>query len=185
MLVSLRDSYTGEHQTAINSGFGSTLISLISAGFSKRAKMNIRVAAEQVKTYTLDNSDCWFEEATGLEATRAWIEREFDRGHNIYIIIGFHTVTNASISQDSIDGKDASGQINIPASLSLAATGVVAPLGNTIDPGISIHQQGLDRAQSQFMAPGEQVCALEYRKVCHQWLSSKRVDKSRLSKVCH
>lgn len=185
VLVSLRDSYTGEHHTASKSSFGSTLTSLISAGFSNRAKTKIRIATEQVKTYSLDNSDFWFEEATRLEATRTWIERAIDRGHDIYMIVGFHTVTNASISQDSIDGKNAAAQINVPASLSLAAAGVITPLGNTIDPGVSVHRQGLDREQSHFVAPGEQVCALEYRKVCHRWLSSKHVDKSRLSKVCH
>jgi len=185
VLVSLRDSYTGEHHTASNSGFGSSLTSLISAGFSKRAKTKIRVATDHVKTYTLDNSDFWFEEATGLEATRVWFERAFDRDHDVYMIVGFHTVTNASISQDSIDGKNAAAQINVPASLFLATAGVITPLGNAIDPNVSVHRQGLDKEQSQFVAPGEQVCALEYRKVCHRWLSSKRVDKSRLSKVCH
>ncbi|KAN0069271.1 hypothetical protein V8E54_012286 [Elaphomyces granulatus] len=70
------------------------------------------------------------------------------------MIVGFYTVTNASISQDSIDGA-----LRPTFRQSLAAAG--------------------------FVAPGGQICALEYRKVCHRWLSSKRIDKSRLSKVCH
>ena len=69
--------------------------------------------------------------------------------------------------------------------LSLTVTGVIVPFGNSIDPGVVVSQQGLDSAQSQFVAPGEQVCAFECRKICYRWLSSKRVDKSRLSKMYH
>ncbi|KAL2136725.1 hypothetical protein VTI74DRAFT_1766 [Chaetomium olivicolor] len=145
--------------------------------------MKICIATEHVKTYTLDNSDGWFEEATRLQATRAWLERAIDRGHDIYMIVGFHTITNANIRQESVVGKSAGSQINVPASLSLAAAGVVALLGDAVDPNVAVHQQCLDGAQSQFVVHGEQVCALEYRKICHSWLSSKHIDKSRLSKV--
>jgi len=185
VLVSFRESYAGEHHAASCSGCGSTLTSLASAGFSKRAKVKIRVTTEHVKTYTLDNSECWFEEVTCLQATRAWIERAIDRGRDIYMIVCFHTVTNASVSQESVVGSTGGGKINVPVSLALAAAGIVLPLGNAIDPSVAVDQQGLYGAQSQFVVPGEQVCALEYRKICHKWLSSKHIDKSRLSKVCY
>ncbi len=41
----------------------------------------------------------------------------------------------------------------------------------------------MDGAQSQYTAPGEQVCALEYRKICYGWLPSKHIDKAQLSNV--
>ncbi|WKT54201.1 hypothetical protein QSH57_004785 [Fusarium oxysporum f. sp. vasinfectum] len=182
-LVSLLDSYTSEHQAASQSAFSATLTSLISAAFSKRARMKVRVATDHIKTYTLDNSDDWFNKVTCLPATRAWIERAIDRGEDIYMIVGFYTATNASISQTSIVRNSAGGQIQVPVALSLSAAGVVAPIGNLLDPGVGVSQQGLDGAASQFVAPGEQVCALEYRKLCHRWLSSKDVDNSRLSEV--
>ncbi|KAH7131155.1 hypothetical protein EDB81DRAFT_808007 [Dactylonectria macrodidyma] len=183
VLVSLLDSYTGEHETASHSAFNASFTSLLSAGFSKRAKMKIRVATNRVKTYTLDNSDSWFDEATGLRATRVWIERAIDRGEDVYMIVGYRTVMDASISQASIMGNSAGGQTTVPATLSLTAAGVIAPIGGLLDPSVRVHQQDLDRATSQFVAPGEQVCALEYRKLCHRWLSSKHVDNSRLSGV--
>lgn len=184
-LVSLRVSYSGEHSAGSGFGFSSTLTSVVSAGFSKRAKAKVRVVTDQVKTYILDNSDGWFEEATRATAARAWIERNIDRGRDIYLIVGFHTVTDASISQESTLGEGVSGQINVPVGLSLAAAGVVVPLGDLLDPGIAIEKQGLDGAASQYKVRGEQVCALEYRKIRHKWFSSKEIDKSRLSRVCH
>ncbi|WAO94559.1 Hypothetical protein NCS54_01214800 [Fusarium falciforme] len=183
VLVSLLDSYTGQHETASRSAFNASLTSLLSASFSKRAKMKICVATDRVKTYTLDNSDSWFDEAIGQAATRGWIERALDRGEDIYMIVGYRTVTDASVSQASILGNSAEGQITVPATLSLAAAGAIVPIGGLLDPSVGIRQQGLDGATSQFMAPGEQVCAFEYRKLCHRWLSSKHVDNSRLSGV--
>ncbi|KAK4246223.1 hypothetical protein C7999DRAFT_33356 [Corynascus novoguineensis] len=167
VLISLRGSYNGEHQSASKSTFASTLTSLLSAGFSKREKMKICVTTEHVKTYTLDNSDGWFEEVTRLQVTRAWLERAIDRGHNIYMIVGFHTFTDANIRQESVVGKSVGGHISVPTSLSLTAAGVVALPGAVVDPKVALRQQFLDGAQSQFVVDGEQVCALEYRKVTH------------------
>ncbi|PNP82361.1 hypothetical protein FNYG_04296 [Fusarium nygamai] len=143
-LVSLLDSYTSEHQAASISASSATLTSLISAALSKRARMKARVATDHIKTYTLDNSDDWFNKATCLPATRAWIERAMDRGEDTYVIVGFHTATDASISQTSIVGNSAGGQIQVPVTLSLSAAGVVAPIGNQLDPGVGVNQQGLD-----------------------------------------
>ncbi|KAL2192306.1 hypothetical protein P885DRAFT_47970, partial [Corynascus similis CBS 632.67] len=173
VLSSLRGSYIGEHQSASKSAFASTLTSLLSAGISKREKIKVYVTTEHVRTYTLDNSDGWFEEATRLQITRAWLERAIDRGHHIYMIVGFHTFTNANIRQESVVGKNTGGHISVPTSLSLAATGVVALPGAVVDPKVGLRQQFLDGAQSQFVVDGEQVCALEYRKIRHNWLSSR------------
>lgn len=54
---------------------------------------------------------------------------------------------------------------------------------NLTDPGIGGARQDLHSVQSRFETPGELVCALQYRKVCHRWFSSKTVGASRLSTV--
>ncbi|KAB5572285.1 hypothetical protein GE09DRAFT_956676, partial [Coniochaeta sp. 2T2.1] len=71
------------------------------------------------------------------------------------------------------------GQITVPVGLSLAAAGAIVPFGRALDPSAA----GSDGTQSQFVAPGEHICAVQYRKICHQWLSSKHIDKARLSEV--
>ncbi|KAB5539210.1 hypothetical protein GE09DRAFT_1248163 [Coniochaeta sp. 2T2.1] len=139
MLTSLHASYTGEQHTSSTSGFGSTLTSLLSAGFSKRAKMKIRVTTEDA----------------------------FDRGQDVYMVVGFHTVTNATVTHESLAGSSVGGQITVTVGLSLAAAGVVVRLGSAVDPSATVYQQGYDRAQSQFGAPGEHICAVQYRKICH------------------
>ncbi|EXM14337.1 hypothetical protein RAB80_016453 [Fusarium oxysporum f. sp. vasinfectum] len=180
--VSTRETFVGLNHKSSNTSFASALTSLMSAGFSKRAKAQVKITADCVKTYALDNSDDWFTKATDILATKTWIERQADRGHNIYMVVGFHTITNARIVQELVHGIGAGGQIHVPFNLSLAAFGAVVPLGEIIDPSVGGNTDGVDSAQTSFMALGEQICALQYRKIRHRWLSSKSTDTFRLSK---
>jgi hypothetical protein len=180
-IVVPRSSYAGLNQIATSRGFGTLLTSFIAAGFTKRAKIRISITAEHVKTYTLDNSNEWFEEAIGISVTRTWVGKAVNRGDQVYMIVGFHTVTNARIVEESTKGGHVGGQINLPIGLSLNAAGAIAPFANLVDPAFGGSRQDLDAAQSCFLAPGELVCALQYRKMNHTWFSSKTIDASRLS----
>ncbi|KAH6665283.1 hypothetical protein F5X68DRAFT_217478 [Plectosphaerella plurivora] len=181
-IVSYRYNFTGTNQQSKSSAFASGLTALFSSTFSKRAKTSIRVEADAVTTYTLSNSDDWFAEAVGLHGTRKWYERAVDKGYVIYMIVGFHTVTDARIYQELVHDSSNGAEFNIPVSLSLATMGAVVPFGELIDPAIGGQSQGLKKEQSFFVAPGEQVCAFQYRRIKYQWLSSNVVDTARLSK---
>ena len=45
--------------------------------------------------------------------------------------------------------------------------------------GSNINRQGIQR---DYVAPGEQVCAVQYRMVCFKWVSSHSLDKAFLEK---
>ncbi|KAK5994025.1 hypothetical protein PT974_07465 [Cladobotryum mycophilum] len=156
-VIVVRETYTGVHETTSHSSFGSSLTSLLSTQFSKRAKKTVRVIASQVTTSMLDNSDSWFEEATRIPATQTWIERQVDQGHDIFLIVGLHTVTDASIMHES-------------------------SLGKSYRPKHRGEHQAFAGAQSQFVVPGDQVCALQCRRISHRWLSSRHVEQFRLKR---
>jgi len=178
----VRGQYTRTSQNERSAGFATKLTSLVSSGFSKRANARVRIETQVVKTYTLDNAEAWFSEATNFEDTRRWIERAIG-GNGIYFVVGFHTVTDARIVHESIEGHQLGGEITMPVGLTLAAVGVVAPLGNIVDPAVSGIQRVLDGVKTQFVAPGEQICALQFHKVSYRWLHSKKVDNLTLSKA--
>jgi hypothetical protein len=138
----------------------------MAVGFSKQARAQVKIIAEEVKIYTLDNSDTWFETAVEISNTRRWIERQLARRKEMYIVVGFCTVTDTCIVQHTAKDSQAKGQIGIPTALTLAAAGVVALLGNLVDPTVGSTRQYLDSIQVQFVAPGEQICSVQYRKVC-------------------
>jgi hypothetical protein len=177
----VRSQYRRVLQDESSASFASKMTSLLSSGFSKRANRAVRIETNAVKTYILDNSEAWFTEATGFEETKKWIERAIG-GNGIYFVVGFHTVTDARIVHESVQGHQLAGQVTSPVGLSLAAVGVVAPLGNIVDLAVRGNQTVLDGARTQFVAAGEQICALQYIKISYQWLYSKKVENLKLSK---
>ncbi len=179
-IVSLRDSYVGLQQRGSHASFASTLTSLMSAGFSKRAKTQVRVSAEQVTTYTLDSSDDWFERAMQISDTRTWIERAVATDNKIYMVVGFHVIKNARVINEHVREKGVEGQITVP--VSLAVVGGISPLGDFIDPSIGGSGSNFDSTQSSFVAAGERICAFQYREIRHRLLSSKSIDKLQPSK---
>ncbi|KJK66041.1 hypothetical protein P875_00021818 [Aspergillus parasiticus SU-1] len=118
-----------------------------------------------MKTYYLDNSEQWFRDAAQQEEVRKWMERVIDEGESIYLVVGYHTVLYARIGMQRSKGKEIGGQLTAPISAGLLASGVAVPLG------------GL------FEAPGEQIVAVQYRKVKFGFLSSRNVDTAVLNKV--
>jgi hypothetical protein len=166
-----------------SSGFATALTSLMSAGFSKRANTQVRIKAERVQTHTLENSSEWFREAASCEATQRWAERAIDQGDDLYFVVSFTTVTDARVVRKSMQAKEHTGQTGVPVGLSLNAAGVVAPLGNLVDPQVGGQRGSEDGVAEHFLAPGEQICAVQYRKVCHRWLSSKDIGQATLAKT--
>ncbi|PVI00225.1 hypothetical protein DM02DRAFT_474136, partial [Periconia macrospinosa] len=178
----VRSQYVRVSQGENSASFTTKLASLMSSGFSKRANTKVRIETNAVKTYTLDNSAAWFMKATNFDDTRRWIERALG-GNGIYLVTGFHTVTDARIVYESIESHQLAGEVTLPAGLSLAAVGAIAPLGGILDPAVAGHQQVLDGANTQFVVPGEQICALQYCKISYRWLHSKNIENLKLSKV--
>ncbi len=101
------------------------------------------------------------------------------------MIVGFHTITDAKLSLQSEVGSNASGQFHAPVALAVGGLGATVPFGNLIDPSIGMQKQAVSGEQSLYSAAGEHVCAIQYRRLRHRWLSRKLADRPRISKVRH
>ncbi|PNP77873.1 hypothetical protein FNYG_08787 [Fusarium nygamai] len=176
-------SFSSLNQKNNKTQFGSALTSLISAGFSKRLRSQIHLAPAQGNNYCLDNSDAWFDKAVSLPDTRKWIEKAALRGHKIYVIVGIQTFIDTRIVQKSARGQQARGQVTVPVSLSLTAAAAVMPFADLVDPAIQGEHQNAESDQLWLLAPGEQVCSLQYREVKTRWLSSRLIEPLQLSKT--
>jgi len=181
--VTLREHYAGFQREGEKTGFLLALTSLLSSKFSKQSNTRTRITTSHVRTYALENSSQWFEECMTIESTRKWVEKAIADGDDIYMIVGFHTVVDARIISESVRGREVGGRAGVPVDLSLVAIGAIAPLGNIINPQIDGHHENADGVQAQFLAPGEQICAFQYRKICHRWLSHKNRGTAQLSKA--
>jgi hypothetical protein len=174
--------YNELQQTATDNNFTSVLTRLVSASRSKRSKLLTEVTTDQATTYQLGNSGLWFKNAVKLQPTRKWIEQAIDQGDDVYVVVGYHTLLDARIVESATMVSGFRAQLEVPVTASLGATGVVIPMGNIADPEISGHQQRCQGAQKQFVATGEQIFAVQYRKVRFNWLSSRDLDRAILEK---
>lgn len=175
--------YEEVQQSTTDKSFTAVLTRLMSASRARRNKAYTQVTTDRVTTYQLGNSGSWFKSAIKTETAREWIKESIDQGDDIYVVVGYHTMLDAQVVEGAADALESSGQLGLPVTeVALAATGVMVPLGDIADPGVAgnnIKKQGIQR---QFVADGEQICAVQYRKVRFKWFSSRDLDTALLEK---
>jgi hypothetical protein len=174
--------YESSYRNITDRNLTSHFTSFLSSSFSKRLSASIYVRADQAKTYHLNNPGQWFRDAVQLQETRKWIEKIIDEGEDIYVVVAYHTLQDARITENIGTQSSVGGNAVIPVSTALAASGVVVPLGNLADPGLEGFHGGAEDEQRKFIALGEQVFAVQYRKVRSRWFASNTVDNMTLAK---
>lgn len=117
-----------------------------------------------------------------MEATRKWIEQAIAQGDDIYLVVGYYTTVDAQIVQGGAIATNSSARLDVPVAASLAAAGVVVPMTDLLDAGFAGHNRHDERVQRRFVATGEQVCAVQYRKVRFKWFSSHDLAKAALDR---
>ncbi|KAH0539148.1 hypothetical protein FGG08_004320 [Glutinoglossum americanum] len=177
--------YDSIHHSVKNQNVASQLTTFLSSSFSKCLKASIRISADQAKTYYLNNAGQWFRDAVQSKETQKWIEQIIDEGEDIYLVVAYHTLLDTRIIEQLGGGSAAGGSLAIPistVSTALAASGVVLPFTNIADPGVGGIRHRMEGEQRHFIAPGEQIYAVQYRKVRWSWFASNKVDKMTLGK---
>jgi tetratricopeptide (TPR) repeat protein len=175
----VQTQYESLHHSAKHQNVASQLTTFLSSSFAKRLKASVRITADEARTYYLTNAGQWFRDAVKSQETREWIERTIDEGEDIYVIVAYHTLVNARILEQLGGQSSAGGDLAIPVSTALTASGVVVPF-DMADPGLSGFRGRLEDEQRQFMAPGEQIYAVQYRKVSWRLFSRNKMDKMTL-----
>lgn len=123
----------------------------------------------------LQNSGQFFEKFCALGKTRAWLERAIRRRKNVFLVTGTKTVTDARIGTTERTGTSSEVNFQVPTSLLTAAAGLPLPDG-LLDVGAGGKRSADNSEKHSFLAPGEQVFAVQYRKVRVSWLSNRDVD---------
>lgn len=177
----LQKNFTGTYTSVRHHNASAEIATLLSASFSKRLKTSVQITTVQAKTYYLNNVGDWFQNAVRSRDTQRWIERVIDEGEDIYAIVAYHTLLDAHIQESSGDSSADSGRIGVPLSTALNASGVCMPFV-VGDPRLGGSRGGVVNEQGSWVASGEQVHAVQYRKVRWDWFSRKRVEEMKLAK---
>lgn len=163
--------------SAKNVIFLSRLTALFSTSYQVQDTNAIKFTAGQATTYHLSNSDTWISKACEDSDTRAWLEKRLQYSADIYLVVGFQTFTNALVTGRTTYGKGIGSGVHLSGSL---LSGGTAPqvVGNALASRVSTMREVQTDAQSTFVATGEQIYAVQYRKLKFDWFSSRKIDKS-------
>lgn len=152
-----------------------SLTRFASAFLRTKAKSFDELKSCHVKEYILSNADSWYDTIISEEATRQWIERSKMRGKDVYLVTGYRTLLDATLSTSSSSGVHGGGTAHGP---------VGALIGNPDD---SLDMKGkaqVDSAKSHnlsMLVPGERVFAVQYLKIKFKTFSSDKVDSAYLA----
>jgi hypothetical protein len=183
LVVKQQISYSQTQEAGSNNNFSASLTKFVALSCSKKMNTSIRVNSSRVTTYQLANSGSWFRRAVQGKKTREWIEEQYNDGWtHLFFVVGYHTMLDANITSTVDEKKDVSGQVEVPVSAALAAGGIVLPVGGITDPKVRAKHEENQGANIHFVAPGERICALQYRKVVFKWFSSRNIDEATLDK---
>lgn len=157
----------------------SRLTALLAVSYEHRHVASARLTAASATTYQLMNSTAWFDTACAVPETREWLTRALARARPIYLVVGYHTLTDARATERVVARATADGGARVSGAAVLGATAPAALgylLTSKVDRGRCVkysHSRSFD-------APGEQIYAIQYRKVESRWFASRRIDNSSL-----
>lgn len=154
------------------------LTALLAISSENQAASSATLSAVQATTYQLTNSGSWFRKACAKQETRSWFEEAIEE-NDVYLVVGYHTVTDARVTEGIITKGKTGGSAELSGSL---LTGEAAPVVNLLSARIDSSHDSTHHQARSFRAPGEQIYAVQYRKVEFKWLSSRSIDKTTLER---
>lgn len=151
------------------------LATLLAAHYKNSGMSTTRIESALTKIYQLQNPTDVFYDMCKFIKTRRWLERAIGKGKTVYMVVGLHILTDAEIRSEDSKASEAGGHLG------------VSNLVGGIRVESSDFQAGSARTESSsksfcFVAPGEQIYAVQYRKVAFKWYSSRKIETAELKK---
>lgn len=140
------------------------LSGLLSISCKRQSKNLTTIRSPLATTYELRNSSIWFEEACGKTETREWIGEAVNDDRDIYLVVGYLVVQDADIStwrMSDLEETITAQCPTIPLHNGAIATGLT--------PGLLGFSGTAHTLLLVFKAPGDQIYAVQYRKLKFKW----------------
>lgn len=165
-----------------HSSVSGVLSSLFSARYSDRAQSELLLRAASSRRRQLKNSTEYFEDLCSSKKTRMWLERRvIAKKRPVYLVVGLCLIADAHMQEKAQHSTQIGAKAQLPVSAIVGdAAGALAPY---LDASVGAATGGSDSSATKFNTVGEQVYAVEYRKVEFKWFSSGgAIDKAKVER---
>ncbi|GIK05261.1 hypothetical protein Aspvir_009365 [Aspergillus viridinutans] len=126
----------------------------------------VQIEALEGFTYELRNPLQWFNALIEQPGSREWLQTMNRRGADIFLVTGCRSLQDARVTlhrkHQKTNGINVMVDVGMVAS---AAAGAPLPVPTGLEIGIQAEQKTLDQQNEQYVAPGEQVFAIQYKKL--------------------
>lgn len=175
------NEFTYSLERTETSGFHILLSTLLSGNRGSENSSDFDVSSSICTTRQLQDSDRFFEKICALRTTRAWLERIIRRRKDAYLITGIKTIIDAQVGTGKKTGTSYEGDVQVPTSLAATAAGIPLPIPDgLLDVGTGAKRSAGISEKTSFVVPGEQVFAVQFRKLRVSWFSGRDVDNTYL-----
>ncbi|KAI1422756.1 hypothetical protein F5Y12DRAFT_600296 [Xylaria sp. FL1777] len=157
------------------------LSDLMSGGHGSANNSKIDLSSSLCVTRQLQNSGLFFQQLCEDGETRYWLERALKRREDVFLVTGIKTVVDAQIGIAESKAKSSEAKVQVPTSLMANAAGIPLPSG-ILDAGADVYRCVDISEQARFVAPGEQIFAVQYRKLQVSWFATRNVDSASLKR---
>lgn len=172
ILIKSQDNFKKIINLSRNSNIRSHLTALLSITHERNSTGTSSLTAERTTTYQLLNSGNWFLKACAQPDTRTWFEKCLQYTEDVYLVVGVHTLTNPFSTKKLIFGGTTGGGAHLS-----DLTGGTVP-GFVGGARINSVREVRNNHEHAFSGTGEQIYAIQYRKLKFSWFSSPTIEKS-------
>lgn len=158
-----------------------SLTRLFSAGSTASNNSADWMQSARATTYQLLNSGAFFEKITKDQNPQEWLERFLRRGP-VYLVVGLHTVESVSINASSNSTQKKDLCVQVPVTEIAVAVGVPWIPGNPLDIRMNAMKATQIETAASFVAPGERIVKVEYRKLLFHTFRSCDVGSAYLER---
>jgi hypothetical protein len=173
--VASRDFHALKNKSK-NTKLEAVLASIASLMFGHAEDLGTKISNTVCITHYLDNVDTKFAAMCKDKAARTWFENAYKRRKHVYMVTAIQTLTEASMELEGTDANEVKASDTV--SLSKAA-------GAALPPGIGdlkllAEYRKSKHVETGFVAEGEQIYAIQYRKIKFNLFSSKEMGEANL-----
>jgi hypothetical protein len=154
----------GSNKDERSSSFSAMLTKLVTLGVHSNKMDEETIRAKQAKTYGLKNHEPYLQRQLKDKKTMDWVLTH-RRNKDIYMIIGYHTVVDAKVNNNHWLDKQMEVKATIPASEAALPGSSNTPIGQAMDVGLDAKGSHKRDQAISFLAPGERIIGIKYRKL--------------------
>jgi hypothetical protein len=160
-------------------GLRTKLARIFSATARKESKSFDELVARRATLCYLRHPSLYFENLCDDDDTKVWLETVLKR-FPIFLVTGFLTVTEAQVGR----ARQRSSEVQLSAKVSasdVASSGATTVVGNMPDQiGVELNAGSKVSCLYSFVAPGERIIGVQYRKLRFNRFSAVDVEKAEL-----